>query len=658
MSALHLPRLVFSGDFQADVSTVNNDVRHYDTATFEPRFQQPASGATRNGWWNPSGSGAFRLIGCTVQSVAHREPRPPVDDPIGTCSVGGSASRVSGKIVDLDPQWQMASEIWGLTVSLVDAEGGTLLEGSFEPAPFRDIHFGRQSPATPNGQPASAVYTSRLTTVRSHVPPGRSPFLDELLAASDDGTLAVRLTTFGYSTDRRHPRFTLGRVVGALGPARRGEPRRFVLGRRLAPAEDGVTAANLTFADAVVDQEAGLVTLDLGNTLPITDPFGTTADTGPLALAVLRTPDRPDGSPGVREGDVVPLGDLLELGRIDHGSPDWLSRTAGIVDLALDEPAAALAADRPLALVSPVGDGARVLLRETTGGLLARADDVVLRVDARSDTAVRARVRFSAARWGRPLDSATIRTRLAPRMSGLGAGPSSDPDPPTAPVPDIGVPPEAVELPPSIVTDADGRAELPLTVHDPGRPRGYLDGQVYVITYGVDGQPPEQQHRFDVVVLHVREAYAAPARPTWVDDVRPVLAPYGDLYPIMSRRLVDLGDYDAVREHAAIIELAFSRPLDDPNHMPVTRELSDARRAMLLTWLRDRNGYGERRLLHGPRVSAAAPAAPAPRTASDSAAPPPSDDGRGAEDLAEIGGKAVALPQTLDQLLRAAGRDG
>ena len=57
MSALHLPRLVFSGDFQADVSTVNNDVRHYDTATFEPRFQQPASGATRNGWWNPSGSG-------------------------------------------------------------------------------------------------------------------------------------------------------------------------------------------------------------------------------------------------------------------------------------------------------------------------------------------------------------------------------------------------------------------------------------------------------------------------------------------------------------------------------------------------------------------------------------------------------------------------
>jgi hypothetical protein len=661
MSALHLPRLVFSGDFQADVSTVNNDVRHYDTATFEPRFQQPLSGTSRNGLWNPSGSGAFRLIGCAVRSVVSRRPGTPGDDdPVAACSVSGSASSVSGKLVDLDPQWQMSSEIWGLTVRLADAAGGTLLEGSFEPAPFRDIHFGRQSSPAPNGQSASAVYTSRLTAVRSHLPPGRSPFLDELLAASDDGTLAVRLTTFGYFTNPQHPRFTLCRVVGSLGPGWRREPRRFVLGRRLAPAQDGATTAGLTFADAVVDPAGGLVTLDLGNALPITDPYGTTADVGPLALAVLRTPDRPDGSPGVREGEVVPLEDLLVLGRIDHRAPDWLSRTAGVVDLALDERAAELAADRPLALVSPEGDAARVVLRETIGGLLVRADDVVLRVDARSDAAARAAVRFSAARWGRPLASAVIRTQLAPPMSGMGSGPrdNPDPEPPAAPVPDIGVPPEAVELPPSIVTDAGGRAELPITVRDPGRPRGYLDGQVYVITYSLGGQPPEQRHEFDLVVLHVRDAYAAPARPTWVDDVRPVLAPYGNLYPVMSRRLVDLGDYDAVREHAATIELAFSRPLGDPNHMPVTRELSEARRAMLLAWLRDRNGSGERRLRHGPRPGvAAAPAAPAPRTAMATAAPPPSGDGSGAGDVGEFGGKAVALPQALEQLRRAAGRD-
>jgi hypothetical protein len=190
-------------------------------------------------------------------------------------------------------------------------------------------------------------------------------------------------------------------------------------------------------------------------------------------------------------------------------------------------------------------------------------------------------------------------------------------------------------------------------VSDPGRPRGYLDGQIYLVTYLLEGQSPIQQHQLDLVVLHVRDAFTAPGRPTWVDDVRPVLAQYGNLYPIMSRRLVDLGDYDAVREHAAIIELAFSQPLADPNHMPVTRELSEARRAMLLTWLRDRNGYGERRLLHGPRVPATDTRDD--RTRVSSAAPPPEED-RGLEPIGEIGGKAVAMPQILGQLLRIPGR--
>ena len=63
MSYLNKLRLVFAGDFQADVSTVNNDVRHYDNATFEERFQQPFENEYHqnntdliyNGYWNPEG---------------------------------------------------------------------------------------------------------------------------------------------------------------------------------------------------------------------------------------------------------------------------------------------------------------------------------------------------------------------------------------------------------------------------------------------------------------------------------------------------------------------------------------------------------------------------------------------------------------------------
>jgi hypothetical protein len=317
--------------------------------------------------------------------------------------------------------------------------------------------------------------------------------------------------------------------------------------------------------------------------------------------------------------------------------------------------AAELLADHPLALVAPDGATARVVIRETFGGLVARADDPVLRVDARSGAPVPVTLRCYAARWGEPLPSAAIRTALVPPVSGLGGGPDDDPDPPTAEIPDVGTPPAAVEVPPAAVTDADGCAELTLAVHDPGRPRRYLDGQLYLVGYQLDGQDGTQQHGFDLIVLHVREALTPPARPTWVDDIRPVFAQYGNLYPIMSTRLVDLGDYDAVRENAAVLELAFSRPLHDPNHMPVTRELSEARRAVILGWLRDRNAYGERRLVHGPRP--APPVLPpgpeveradGPRPAAAVGAP-------AGQDAGEIGGKAVAVPQALGRLAQVRG---
>jgi hypothetical protein len=65
MSYLNLPRLTFAGLFEADVSTVNNDVRNFSVSTFEPRFQTPQ--VTRpdqkvefNGWWRQTPTGTRR----------------------------------------------------------------------------------------------------------------------------------------------------------------------------------------------------------------------------------------------------------------------------------------------------------------------------------------------------------------------------------------------------------------------------------------------------------------------------------------------------------------------------------------------------------------------------------------------------------------------
>ena len=144
MSYLHTPRLVFSGSFQADVSTVNNDVRHYDNSTFEPRFQELPDGNVRNGWWNPSGGAIFQLAGCAVKQVTDADgtvSRSAADDPVIGQLVAGPGDRTAGKLVDIDPQMQMTSEIWGLSLRLFAPSGELVLEGLLAPVGFRDLQL-------------------------------------------------------------------------------------------------------------------------------------------------------------------------------------------------------------------------------------------------------------------------------------------------------------------------------------------------------------------------------------------------------------------------------------------------------------------------------------------------------------------------------------
>src|SRR5438309_5177289 len=134
MSYLHRVRLAFAGTFQADVSTVNNDVRNY-------RRPHPAS--PPHGLQNPTGSGAFRLIDCKVTGVGYEDGSWTDKDPVVGMRIAGAAGRTSAKLVDLDPQWQMASTPWGLEVRLTDGEEPAFFAGRYQPHAFRDLWLTR-----------------------------------------------------------------------------------------------------------------------------------------------------------------------------------------------------------------------------------------------------------------------------------------------------------------------------------------------------------------------------------------------------------------------------------------------------------------------------------------------------------------------------------
>ncbi|HEY4244698.1 MAG TPA: hypothetical protein VGM88_33015 [Kofleriaceae bacterium] len=580
---MHRVRMSFAGTFQADVSTVNNDVRHFDNATFQSSYQQPQDPTTgvMNGWWNPTGSGAFRLLDCRITQATLADGSPaPASDPVYALAIAGSPDRSSGKLVDLDPQWQMASAIWGLDVRLTDGHDPQVLAGRFAPNAFRDLWFSRNVNQS-GDRAASATFQSVLEGVQWSAAAAASPALSALRAATTGGALSIRLTTFGYQDTSSDPRFTLGYVIGTIGPALPDEPQSFIRGRRFAPVSGFTSWCGLTYCSAQLDGDR--VFVDLSNALQSSDATGTPVDIGRLAIGVLRDPEIVENTP-------LGAAEFEELAEIPYRSKDWLRATGGIGAAMLTPAQLQLAAAHPLALavraeVNPgaVGvDGALgiVAIRETSGGLLVGAEPGVMRIDGAASAAAQ----VYASRYGAPLTGAQVHVaQVGPVEQQGGSGPG--PGQPTAPIPTIGIPIDAMTLPATVTTDAHGRAPLAIQTQPKlPSPRGYLDGQLYLIDYRLAGQSNQARQPFDYVVVHVRDPFVAPPAPTWIPDIQPILTQYANLYPIMSQ-LVNLASPADLQRHASLLKLAFSLELSDPNYMPVTRDLSEPKRKMIVAWL-------------------------------------------------------------------------
>ena len=229
-----------------------------------------------------------------------------------------------------------------------------------------------------------------------------------------------------------------------------------------------------------------------------------------------------------------------------------------------------------------LGEGV-VGIPESDGGQYLCAEPSVHRIDAGGSS----RFTVYALQYGVRMSGAPIRIHQAGRVSGQGGGDPDDTNPPKAPIPDIGVPEEALDVRPSSkVTTPEGTLEGSVVARPegPGNPRGYIDGQVYLIDYRLPGQSDTARQPFDFVIVHARDAVEPVEEPTW-NDIAPILAQYANLYPIMSKRLVNLADQVEVVRNRKILQLAFSLDISDPNYMPVTRDLSAGKTRLLLDFL-------------------------------------------------------------------------
>ncbi len=566
MSYLQPPRLIFAGQFQADPSTVNNDPEHFDTSRFQSNYALRGPGAS-NGWWNPGGTAAWRFFGCTVRRVIYGDGTvcdDPASDPVVGAPINGSDVRVEGKIVDLDPEQQMVSEIWGFQVVLGHGGLGFGFRSDFDVAAFADIWT-----RYPQGQPDSffgAFYQSVLN-VLDWKNAGQSRFMKELeqksapAGVAQQRLLSIKFNVDGYDDDVGTPTFTLGRVVGSIGSCAAAEPKHFVAGRALFAPQGAQNAWGTAYA--VIDGNS--LVLDLGNSIP------TQSSGGPLATAQ-----------GAGAAVLPSNGPPVLLGEIEFATPGWYAQTAGVVSLTLSADQLRLAQANPLAIVQPANLQAPPLLAESPNGAFVRADRYVFRMDPGDKQSTK----FYATQFGQPWANQPISFAYDPTsMQGqVVQGP--------LPGPPVGQPTSALTFASpasSITTGADGTAELHLTAADPGNPRGYIDGQVYGVTYGLGATPPavgSVGNPSQILNALVFSGYAVPARPNWLEHVQPIFQQYADLYPVM-RPIVDLANFANVIERLNILKNVFQTPVRSPNYMPVTRDLSSAKRQMILKWLDD-----------------------------------------------------------------------
>lgn len=555
MSYLDSVRLHFSGRFQADPSTVNNDPTHFDNATFKkPNYQQPGPGAT-NGWWNPEGSGSFRLVDCRVTRVSYGDgsstDQATVEPVIGM-RIADADTRVAGKLVDLDSEQQMVSQIWGLVVRLMNGSSD-VFAGPYDEAAFTDLWRRAKGGGGRGDMPLGAYYQSVIGPVHwGEIDFSR--FLRELRGAAGDGFLSIKFNVDGYSMNSMSPNFTLGRIVGTIGPAQANEPRHFVLGRQL-----GGTDAHVNYMSCVVDSAGRRITADFGNALPTTKPGGPLLDIGDLSLGWI------DGN-----------GKFHAFGAVSYRDPGWYESTAGVQSFEIPQAAIVPLASAPVAL----RNGSNIILQENLNGLHARADTFVYRLYP-GDTA---EVHVYATKYGVLQDNAPVSVFLDPsQLQG---------DQATPPV--VAIPTDAIGGfdPQTPILAKNGLATLTLTSSNPGNPRVYIDGQVYGVRYLPQAIAKALQQNApgafinpsDFVSVLIWSEYTALDPPTWFEDLRPIFTQYANLYPIMDK-LIDLSDYEDVARNAGILSFVFSLPVGDPNSMPVTRDLSPAKRRAIVKWL-------------------------------------------------------------------------
>eukprot|EP01084_Bolivina_argentea_P023170 43167_1 len=295
---LDFPRIHFHGKFRANVSTINNknpgatDKSYGDAMIMNyKQFENAKETDFTGGNFNPYGDGAWSFKDCSITGAYGKDGKLD-DKTYANFEINPGASNISGRLVDLDPDQQSISRIYGFDINICDKNNNNdiLLKSKFDPASFHNMWV--RDPVYDGDQRFSGSYVSILKNCEFAEFDNKTySVLNELknYAKLNDYKLMIKFITHLYNGDWTNElEFTYGRVYGVIGVYTKYNPiRSLKYGRYLASSYPKIDYGLVggfagQFATIKYSKSTNNLYVDLSNYIPTVN--GNNVDIGNINI--------------------------------------------------------------------------------------------------------------------------------------------------------------------------------------------------------------------------------------------------------------------------------------------------------------------------------------------------------------------------------------
>ncbi len=372
--------------------------------------------------------------------------------------------------------------------------------------------------------------------------------------------------------------FTYGGIYGTVGQIEADAPAYFVPSRMMAPTQKlGISPMSpLYYAPFTFDESSKLVTLNLGNSISTITP-GTAVYSSSLGdLWLVKFPN----------GEVN-VNNAQKLAQIPYTDTDLITKKAGFFTYQATEDLSAT----PLGIMSVTGSvdsftdasSKRILLAENAEGYYLRANQFVFRMNpgktAGTETDATT-AQIYALKFGKPVPDGTqieltLKTEAeAEKYTAQTPGESG-----SLGIKKLSIPQDALKIANTTVGTVNGVATFDISCTDPGNPRSYVNGQVYFVNYNFADASISStinQDPNDLLSIQVYSQNSA-------EEAVPTLQKFGRLYKVMS--FLTSEEKINSLDYRNLIKTFINKPMESINHMPLTRDMSDAERAEITAYI-------------------------------------------------------------------------